>query len=64
MPANSYRFVEYWWIPGASPEEVYETISQARLLPEWWKGVYLEAEPLDGAPKVLPMGTSSPSGKT
>jgi hypothetical protein len=48
MPANSYRFVEYWWIPGASPEEVYGTISQARLLPEWWKGVYLEAEPLDG----------------
>jgi hypothetical protein len=49
IPANSYRFVEYWWIPGASPEEVYEIISQARLLPEWWKGVYLESEPLDGA---------------
>ncbi|MDQ5829622.1 MAG: SRPBCC family protein [Actinomycetota bacterium] len=49
MPANSYRFDEYWWIPGASPEEVYGTISQVRLLPEWWKGVYLEAEPLDGA---------------
>ena len=49
MPANTYRFVEHWWIPGASPEEVYRIISQARLLPEWWKGVYLESEPLDGA---------------
>ncbi|MDQ5829860.1 MAG: hypothetical protein M3324_08395 [Actinomycetota bacterium] len=49
MLANSYRFVEYWWIPGASPEEVYGTISRVRLLPGWWKGVYLEAESLDGA---------------
>ena len=35
MPANTYRFVEYWWIPGASPEEVYEVICDPRLLPHW-----------------------------
>jgi hypothetical protein len=46
MPANTYRFVEYWWIPGASPEEVYEVNCDPRLLPQWWKGVYLEAQPL------------------
>lgn len=46
MPANTYRFVEQWWIPEASPDEVYRVISDSRLLPEWWKGVYLEAQPL------------------
>lgn len=46
MPANTYRFVEHWWIPGATPEEVYEVISDSRLLPRWWKGVYLESRPL------------------
>ncbi|HEV2281593.1 MAG TPA: SRPBCC family protein [bacterium] len=48
MPSNVYRFVERWTIPNASPEEVYAVISEARLLPEWWKGVYLSVEPLDG----------------
>ena len=46
MPANTYRFVEHWWVPGASPDEVYEVISDSRLLPQWWKGVYLESRPL------------------
>ena len=46
MPTNTYRFTEHWWIPGASPDEVYEIISDSRLLPQWWKGVYLEAQPL------------------
>ena len=46
MPANTYRFVEQWWIPGASPDEVYQVISDSRLLPEWWRGVYLESRPL------------------
>jgi len=55
MPSNVYRFVETWTIPDFSPQEVYDVVSDARLLPEWWKGVYEEAKPLDGdwtAPKV------------
>jgi hypothetical protein len=55
MPSNVYRFIEHWTIPGFTPLEVYEVISDARLLPEWWEGVYLATEPLDGqwtAPRV------------
>lgn len=48
MGANSYQFVECWRVPGFSPREVYDVIADARLLPEWWKGVYLAAEPVDG----------------
>jgi pimeloyl-ACP methyl ester carboxylesterase len=48
MPANTYRFVEQWWIPGASPDEVYQVISDSRLMPQWWKGVYLESHALGG----------------
>ena len=44
-PTNAYRFIERWSIPGFSPLQVYEVLSDARLLPEWWKGVYLEATP-------------------
>jgi hypothetical protein len=50
-----YHFVEHWTVPGFSPQEVYDVISDARLLPEWWKGVYREVEPVDGrwtAPRV------------
>ena len=55
MPSNAYRFVERWTIPGVSPQQVYEVISDARLLPQWWTGVYLTVEPFDGewtAPRV------------
>jgi hypothetical protein len=45
MPGNAYRFEERWMIPGFSPRDVYDVISDARLLPEWWKGVYLEVIP-------------------
>ena len=47
MPANSYHFVEYWNIPGYTPEQVFEVLANATILPEWWKGVYLEAELLE-----------------
>jgi len=54
VPANVYRFVEQWKLPGSTPDEVYEVLSDARLLPDWWKGVYLESEPINGwsTPKV------------
>lgn len=45
---NEYLFVEQWAVPGHTPAEVYAVLSQAMLLPEWWKDVYLEATPLDG----------------
>lgn len=48
MPSNAYRFVERWTIQNFSPEDVYAVISDARLLPEWWRGVYLAVEPFDG----------------
>lgn len=47
MPANDYYFLEEWFIP-APADEVWKVMSDARLLPEWWRGVYLSAEPLDG----------------
>jgi len=48
MGSNAYRFVERWTVPNFSPEQVYEVISDARLLPDWWRGVYLAVEPFDG----------------
>jgi uncharacterized protein YndB with AHSA1/START domain len=45
MPANDYVFVEEWFIPAAA-EDVWTLIADGRLLPQWWRGVYLEAEPL------------------
>lgn len=48
MPSNAYTFVEHWTIPDFSPQEVYEVLADARLLPAWWKGVYLSTVPLDG----------------
>ena len=46
MAANDYTFLEHWYFPRYTPEQVYEVLSNATLLPQWWKGVYLEATPL------------------
>src|SRR5947209_11675650 len=46
MAANEYVFDEEWFIP-AMAEDVWDVIANGKLLPEWWTGVYLEAEPLD-----------------
>lgn len=43
---NAYRFVEQWFIP-FPPEEVWDVVASGKRLPEWWKGVYLKAEPLE-----------------
>ncbi len=45
MPRNEYVFVEHWIIP-APRHDVYAVLQDGRLLPEWWRGVYLEAEPI------------------
>ena len=47
QPINFYRFVEEWSIP-FPPDAVWDVMADARLLPLWWKGVYLKSEPLDG----------------
>jgi hypothetical protein len=54
MPSNVFRFEERWELPGAKVSQVYDVLSRGELLPQWWKGVYLEAEKLtpDGEPKV------------
>jgi hypothetical protein len=46
MPSNVFRFDENWEIPGATAVEVYDVLAHGELLPEWWKGVYLEAHKL------------------
>jgi len=47
MASDTFRFDEEWNIPGAAPEEVYDVLARGELLPLWWRGVYLQAEPLE-----------------
>jgi uncharacterized protein YndB with AHSA1/START domain len=47
MPLNDYFFREHWMIP-APRGRVYDVLSDGKLLPRWWKQVYLEAVPLNG----------------
>jgi hypothetical protein len=43
MAAHRFKFVEQWIIPDARIEEVYDVLARGELLPQWWKGVYLDA---------------------
>jgi hypothetical protein len=54
MPSNVFRFEERWELPGVQVGPVYDVLSRGELLPQWWKGVYLEAEKLSPGdePKV------------
>jgi hypothetical protein len=47
VASNVFRFDESWSLPGASPQEVWGVLARGELLPQWWRGVYLEAEKLD-----------------
>jgi len=47
MASHTFRFDEQWDFPDAAPEEVYDVLAHGELLPLWWKGVYLEAEPFE-----------------
>jgi hypothetical protein len=49
MASNVFRFEESWTIPQASPAEVWDVLARGELLPQWWRGVYLEAEKLDSS---------------
>jgi hypothetical protein len=54
MPFNVFEFNEHWDIPNGAVGDVYAVLAQGDLLPPWWKGVYLEAVPLNAGeqPKV------------
>ena len=47
MPSNVFRFDESWEIPEGTPQEVWDVLSDARLLPLWWGDAYKDIEPLD-----------------
>ncbi|UVK45782.1 SRPBCC family protein [Mesorhizobium sp. AR07] len=52
MPSNVFRFDESWHIPEGTPQEVWEVLSDAELLPLWWGDVYKDVVPLDGKGKA------------
>lgn len=47
MASNVFRFDESWDIPEGTPQEVWDVLSDAQLLPLWWGDAYKEVEPLD-----------------
>lgn len=47
MASNVFRFDESWDIPEGTPQEVWDVLSDAQLLPLWWGDAYKEIEPLD-----------------
>lgn len=47
MPSNVFRFVEQWTIPGFSPDVVWDVLSDAELLPDWWGDAYKDVVPLN-----------------
>lgn len=53
MASNHFRFDEAWDIPDASPEEVWDVLANAELLPKWWGDVYKEVEPLTKSDKPV-----------
>lgn len=52
MPSNVFRFEESWHIPEGTPQQVWDVLSDAELLPLWWSDVYKEVVPLDGKGKA------------
>jgi hypothetical protein len=50
VTAHDYHFSEEWLIP-APADEVWQVLADGKLLPEWWQGVYLKAEPLGDYPE-------------
>jgi hypothetical protein len=47
LRSNVYEFSEQWHIKNVNPADVCDILADMRLLPEWWRGVYLEAKPID-----------------
>lgn len=45
MAANDYHFVTHWKVE-ATPDEVYDVLSDAGALANWWPSVYLQVDPI------------------
>jgi uncharacterized protein YndB with AHSA1/START domain len=50
--AAQYQFVDTWFVPGASPEEVYDVIGDQLSYPGWWGRVFLSVTGDDGPPRA------------
>jgi len=46
MASNAFRFDEAWEIPEAPPQDVWDVLADATLLPLWWGDVYKKVETL------------------
>ena len=51
MPFGEYRFKSEWFVPGATPEEVYDVLGDQLAYPRWWGDVWLEVEGDEGPPR-------------
>jgi uncharacterized protein YndB with AHSA1/START domain len=49
--AARYQFVDRWFVPGASVEEVYDVIGEQLEYPSWWGNVFLSVTGDDGPPR-------------
>ncbi|MES2796486.1 MAG: SRPBCC family protein [Bacteroidota bacterium] len=46
MKSSEYQFITHWQVE-ATPEEVYEIISDSNRLTQWWPSVYLDLKVLE-----------------
>ena len=47
MPANVYNFVDRWSVD-APADAVWDLLAKPATYPDWWRGVYLDAKPING----------------
>src|SRR3712207_4135323 len=46
----AYRFVDRWWIPGATAAEVYAILGDMASYPTWWPQAFLAVDGEGGEP--------------
>jgi hypothetical protein len=49
--AVQYQFVDRWYVPDASVEEVYDIIGEQLEYPNWWGDVFLSVNGDEGPPR-------------
>jgi polyketide cyclase/dehydrase/lipid transport protein len=49
--AAEYQFVDTWFVPESSPEEVYDVIGDQVSYPRWWGRVFLSVTGDEGPPR-------------
>ena len=47
----AYQFLDRWFVPDATPEEVYDVIGDATSYPRWWGDVFLSVTGDEGPPR-------------